>query len=104
MKTTVEIPDSLFQQAKATAAERGVSLKALLTCAVREHLQRVTGDSSKGKPSAPPWMTAFGGLRHLHKETSRINRLLEREFERIEEDEWVRRWRRKAAQSCGERT
>jgi hypothetical protein len=88
MKTTVEIPDTLFRKAKATAAERGVSLKVLLTDAVREHLQRDTGDSSKNKPSAPPWMTAFGGLRRLHKETSRINRILEQEFEQIEEDEW----------------
>jgi len=88
MKTTVEIPDTLFRKAKATAAERGVSLKVLLTEAVREHLQRGVGDSSKNKPSVPPWMSAFGGLRSLHKETKRINRILEQEFEQIEEDEW----------------
>jgi hypothetical protein len=41
----------------------------------------------ENKPSAPAWMSAFGGLRHLHKETKRINRILEQEFERIEEDE-----------------
>jgi hypothetical protein len=33
-------------------------------------------------------MSAFGGLRKLHKETNRINRVLEQEFEQIEEDEW----------------
>jgi hypothetical protein len=33
-------------------------------------------------------MSAFGGLRQLHKETKRINRILEREFEQIEENEW----------------
>jgi hypothetical protein len=92
MKTTVEIPDMLFRKAKATAAEQGVPLKDLLTDAVREYLQRSTGDSSKIKPSAPTpapvWMSAFGGLRSLHKETQRINRILEEEFERVEEDEW----------------
>ena len=88
MKTTVEIPDTLFRKAKATAAERGVPLKDLLTEAVREHLQRGVGDSSKDKPSAPAWMSAFGGLRNLHKETKRINRILEQEFEKVEEDEW----------------
>jgi hypothetical protein len=88
MKTTVEIPDTLFRKAKATAAERGVSLKDLLTEAVREHLQRGAGDSSKNKPSAPPWISAFGGLRALHKETKKINRILQQEFEQIEEDEW----------------
>jgi hypothetical protein len=92
MKTTVEIPDTLFRKAKATAAERGVSLKILLTDAVREHLQREASDAAKNKSSAsapaPAWMSAFGGLRRLHKETSRINRVLDQEFGQIEEDEW----------------
>jgi hypothetical protein len=79
MKTTVEIPDALFRKAKATAAERGVSLKVLLTDAVREHLQR----EEPSAPASPPaWMSAFGGLRKLHEETIRINRILEQEFER----------------------
>jgi hypothetical protein len=50
------------------------------------------GDSSKdGIPVAslaPPWISAFGGLRSLHRETKRINRVLEQEFERIDEDQW----------------
>ena len=29
MKTTIEIPDALFQQAKVTSAQRGVTLKQL---------------------------------------------------------------------------
>lgn len=87
MKTTVEIPDALFRKAKATAAERGVSLKVLLTEAVREHLQRDAGHPAA--PASPPgWMKAFGGIRTLHKETNRINRVLEQEFEQIEEAEW----------------
>jgi hypothetical protein len=90
MKTTVEIPDTLFRKAKATAAEQGVPLKDLLTDAVREYLRRGAGDSSRSNPSAPApvWMSAFGGLRALHKETKRIERVLEQEFGQIEEDEW----------------
>ncbi len=88
MKTTVEIPDALFRKAKATAAERGVPLKDFLTEAVREHLQRGVVDSSRNQPSPPPWISAFGGLRALHKETKKINRILQQEFEQIEEDEW----------------
>lgn len=88
MKTTVEMPDALFRKAKATAAERGVSLKELLTDAVREHLQRGVADTIRHKSSAPPWMSAFGGLRALHKETKKINRILQQEFEQIEEEEW----------------
>ena len=89
MKTTVEIPDALFRKAKATAAQQGVSLKVLLTDAVKEHLLRGAGEAVKNKPApAPAWMKAFGGLRHLHKETLKINRVLQREFEQIEQDEW----------------
>lgn len=32
-------------------------------------------------------MAAFGKLRHLRKETSRINRLIEEEFEKIEAED-----------------
>jgi hypothetical protein len=88
VKTTLEMPDALFRKAKATAAEQGISLKSLVTEAVREHLRRDLGGASKNKPAAPAWMAAFGGLRHLHKETKRINRVLQQEFEQIEEDEW----------------
>lgn len=38
MKTTVDLPDPLFRRAKATAAERGVSLKSFITRAVEQSL------------------------------------------------------------------
>jgi hypothetical protein len=44
-------------------------------------------DNKPGAPaSAQKWMRAFGGFRHLLKETERINRIIKREFGRIEED------------------
>ena len=87
MKTTIEIPDALFRKAKATAANHGVPLKELFTDAVRQYLQR-SADSTKSKLPVPVWMSAFGGLRDLRKETQRINRVLEEEFEQVEEHEW----------------
>lgn len=87
MKTTVEIPDTLFRKAKAKAADLGIPLKDLFTDAVRHYLQR-SADSSKGQPSAPAWRSAFGGLRELHTETRKINRVLEEEFGQVEEDQW----------------
>lgn len=32
-------------------------------------------------------MEAFGKLRHLHKETAKINRVIEEEFEQIEAED-----------------
>jgi hypothetical protein len=83
MKTTVGIPDSLFRQAKATAAQQGTSLKDFLTEAVREQLRRKTALPSPNKP----WMRAFGGLRDLHPESKRLERVVQQEFERIDEEE-----------------
>jgi hypothetical protein len=84
MKTTVEIPESLFRQAKATAAQQGKSLKDFFTEAVREQLRKTTGTTTTNKP----WMRAFGGLRDLHEETKRLNRIIRAEFERIDDEEW----------------
>jgi len=38
MKTTVEIPDPLYRQAKIRAAEQGTSLKALMLKALEQEL------------------------------------------------------------------
>ncbi|MDQ2898252.1 MAG: hypothetical protein M3Y07_00450 [Acidobacteriota bacterium] len=84
MKTTIELPDILLRKAKAAAAERGVSLKDFFAEAVQEQLRRKSG----GVPAEKPWMRAFGGLRDLHKETKRVEKVIEDEFERIDEEEW----------------
>lgn len=80
MKTTVEIPDPLFRQAKAAAAERGLSLKAFLSEAIRMRL--------RGHTPEAPWLKAFGGLRDLHRENLRVERIVAEEFGRIDEEEW----------------
>jgi hypothetical protein len=79
MKTTVEIPDALFRQAKSGAAEQGIPLRALVSEALAEKL-RVRGRRDK------PWLKTFGKLRSLHKETADISRMIEQEFDRIEPD------------------
>ncbi len=38
-------------------------------------------------PREKPWMRAFGGLRDLHRETLRVERLIEQEFECIDEED-----------------
>jgi hypothetical protein len=81
MKTTLEIPDAIFRRAKSAAAERGIPLREFVTQAVKDKLANEGGIADK------PWMAAFGKLRHLHKETARIDRLIEEEFEQIEDED-----------------
>jgi hypothetical protein len=81
MKTTLEIPDPVFRKAKARAAEQGIPLRQFVTEAVEEKI------SSNAASGEKPWMKMAGGLRHLHKETARINRLMDREFEKIEPED-----------------
>jgi len=83
MKTTLEIPDTVFRRAKSAAAERGIPLRQFVTEAVREKLKTPSSSADK------PWMKSFGKLRHLRRETARINRLIEDEFEQIETEDRI---------------
>lgn len=80
MKTTLEIPDAIFRRAKSVAAERGMPLRALVSEALADKLRADNG-------LAKPWMSAFGKLRHLRKETAKINRVIQEEFEHIEAED-----------------
>ena len=48
MKTTLELPDDLFVEAKAVAARRRITLKALFTRALRRELYPETGAPAEG--------------------------------------------------------
>lgn len=80
MKTTLEIPDGVFRRAKARAAARGIPFRQFVTEAVEASLR--SGASALDRSSI------VGRLRHLHKETARINKLIEAEFETIEPEDW----------------
>ncbi|MBI2822764.1 MAG: hypothetical protein HYX74_11130 [Acidobacteria bacterium] len=83
MKTTLEIPDAIFHRAKAKAAEQRIPLRQFVSDAVAEKLEAGSSDRTKARAKL------VGGLRRLRKETARINHLIEREFERIEPEEWA---------------
>jgi hypothetical protein len=84
VKTTIEIPDALFRRAKSTAAERGQTLKELVTEALREKL---AGGTAKAGSVEPEWMQGFGKLRRLRKETKRIQASMDEVFEVIEPED-----------------
>ncbi|MBN8734067.1 MAG: hypothetical protein J0L64_26250 [Acidobacteria bacterium] len=81
MKTTLEIPDPTFRKAKATASAMGIPLREFVTQAVEEKL--ALGSRRQGKP----WLECAGELAHLHKETRRIERIIDEEFEQIEPED-----------------
>lgn len=86
MKTTLELPDTLFRKVKATAATRGQSLKEFVTEALRDKLST----ANKGPDAMQPeWMQGFGKLRQLHKETALIQEVVDQEFEVIEPEDRV---------------
>jgi len=84
VKTTIEIPDPLFRKAKASAAERGQSLKQFVAEALQEKL---AGRRSRTSPDEPAWMRGFGRLRRLTSETRRIEKRVDEAFEVIEPED-----------------
>jgi hypothetical protein len=84
MKTTIEIPDPVFRRAKARAAERGQALRDYVTEALQEKL---AGRGAALVADSRPWMKGFGRLRSLRRETARIQRVIDREFEVIEPED-----------------
>ncbi|MBM3516043.1 MAG: hypothetical protein FJX59_20360 [Alphaproteobacteria bacterium] len=84
MKTTIELPDQLFRRAKASAAERGQLLREFLADAVREKLQQQGGTTKRRDPEI---LKGLGGLKHLRRESARIRKVIEQEFEVIESED-----------------
>jgi hypothetical protein len=82
MKTTLEIPDTVFRRAKSVAAQRGIPFREFVTEAVKDKL------AADGKRSAKPWVKHMGKLKHLRRETTRINRLIEEDSEKIDPEMW----------------
>ena len=81
MKTTIDIPDGLFRRAKSAAATDGITLKQLVTDALKQRL----GQGSES--GSARWKGMVGELRELRAENRRIDRAIEQEFEVIDEEE-----------------
>jgi hypothetical protein len=87
VKTTLEIPEPLFRKAKATAAERGKSLKQFFTEALQEKLRQ---ESPNAKKQQPEWMKlfgAFGKTAAMRAENRRIEKTIDEAFEKIEPED-----------------
>jgi hypothetical protein len=82
VKTTLEMPDELFRQTKATAALRGESLRDFVAAALRAYLQRLSAEP----PEQPGWRAVFGQARR--EQVEEVDRILAEELERVEPDSW----------------
>ncbi len=85
MKTTVEIPDSLYRQVKARAALQGKSIKDFLVEAVRA---KIMSDNLKpnSKQRKKAWEAAFGAADP--KEVAEVQRIIDEEFSKIDSEGW----------------
>jgi len=81
VKTTIEIPDDVFQSAKAIAATRGETITDVVIRALEAHLRSTT--ASSGQQS---WRRVFG--RATREDVEAIDRMIAAEFERIDAAEW----------------
>ncbi len=74
MKTTLEIPDPTFRKAKATASALGIPLREFVAQALEEK------PSGGSQTSGKAWLECAGELAHLHKEMTRIQKIIEEEI------------------------
>ena len=82
MKTTLELSDELFRQAKAHASAGGISLKIFVTEALEMKLRAQSPGQLK------PWIRHFGALRNLGSERKKIERRIAEEFDSVDSKEW----------------
>ena len=86
MKTTLDLPDELFREVKATAARRGVLMKQFITEALTEKLA-----APAPNPEPKPWMKFAGCMASdpgMLAELKRIVQIVEDEFGRVDETDW----------------
>jgi len=83
MKATFELPDSVFREAKATAASQGKTIRQFFTEAIRNQLRAL-----RHRPADKPWMKHYGVLKGNAGELKAIDRLIQREFETVNPADW----------------
>jgi hypothetical protein len=79
MKTTLEIPDTIARQIKARSALKGITMRDFVLDAIRDKL----GMESKAKSG---WKAVFG--KAPRGSLDEVRETIDREFNRINPDEW----------------
>ncbi|MBC8326651.1 MAG: hypothetical protein H8E27_13615 [Verrucomicrobia subdivision 3 bacterium] len=85
MKTTIEMPDTLFRQAKAKAALQGKSMKQFVNEAVQQQVEK----SSEGSKAKPKWMKGFGVMKKYPGAREELDAVFDApDFRPIEKEDW----------------
>lgn len=80
MTTTIELPDSLYDQIKAQAAELGTTVDAFLMEAISDKLAE---EQDRSKPGL---MAVFG--KGDKEAVAEVQRIIDEEFSRINPEDW----------------
>jgi hypothetical protein len=82
MKTTVEIPDSVYRQIKARAALNGQTVRAFFLDAIQEKLH-----GQRRKTAEPAgWRSVFG--KASQRDVDEVQKAIDEEFSRIDSEDW----------------
>jgi hypothetical protein len=82
MKTTLEIPDSVYRQIKARAALKGETVRAFFMDAVKGKL---AAENARRKDQSG-WRTVFG--KGPKDSVARVQSIIDEEFSRINAEDW----------------
>lgn len=84
VKTTFELPRSLLARVKAYAAMRNVPMKTVVEEALED---RVASTRGAILPE-PGWKRLFGAFRENQDDTSKIQKIIDEEFSKIDPEDW----------------
>ena len=82
MKMSIDIPKALVDKLRRTAVVRNASVNLLVREVLSDGLKAVVVDQGDPEQRRAARMKWVGKIRHLRKETARINAIVEKEFER----------------------
>ena len=84
MKTTLDLPEDLFKRAKIFAISHGFTFKDLVSEALEEKMSIPKSAAQK------PWMKLAGvaNTPELREELARMEKIIEENFEQIEDEDW----------------
>ncbi len=82
MRTTLEIPDTLFRRSKAAAALAGVPLREFVAAALKSYLDR----HGEAVPEKSGWRVVFG--RAETEAVAEVDQVVKEEFGRVDPGEW----------------